>query len=73
MERFARNSVFTLTLLMLVELGRLQMTQEEFRQSPLVSSETRASKECPGTEETEEVRLVEGQEVRAVYIHDDTM
>ena len=58
---------------MLVVAGGTQMTQEEFRLSPLVSSVTRASKDCPDTEETEEVRMVKGEKVRAVFIHDNTM
>ena len=63
---------FFLTMLVRSMVGS-QLTQEEFKKSPLVSSVTRSSRECPGTEETEEVRMVEGEKVRAVFIHDYPM
>ena len=50
-----------------------QITKEEFKKYPLVSSVTRPNTECPGAEETEEVRIVDGEEISAVFIHDFTM
>merc|ERR1711936_760243 len=64
MRRINENPVF------LIMLVGSQLTQEAFRKSPLVSSVTRSSRECPLTEETEEVRMVEGEKVRAVFVHD---
>ena len=69
-------NLFTKTILIFfglkVTMG-LQITEEEFNKHPLVSSVIRPNAECPNTDETVEVRMVDGEEIRAVYIHDFPM
>jgi hypothetical protein len=62
-------SIFLLIVIIMVR-STSQLTQEEFKTHPLVSSVTRHNAECPEAEETEEVRMVEGEKIRAVFIHD---
>ena len=50
-----------------------QLTEEEFKKLPLVSSVTTPNKDCPGSDETEEVRLLDDEEIQAVFIHDYPM
>ena len=70
MRNLCIKSVFVIICL---SSTTMQLNEEDFKKLPLVSSVTRPNKDCPSTDETEEVRMIDGEEIRAVFIHDFPM